>query len=151
MQDWLLQHYDSIRAAHIIFVIAWMAALLMMPRFYIYQMGSTAGEPLFDTMSSATDRLRRIIMNPAMALTWLFGSLMLAANWDYLISQPWIHVKLTTVVILSGMHGWLIALGRKLRAGDAGVSEKSLRLLNELPFILAIIAVIMVVVQPFGR
>ena len=151
MQDWLSANYDSIRAAHIIFVIAWMAALLMMPRLYIYQMSSTAGEPLFDTMSSATDRLRKIIMNPAMVLTWLFGALMLAANWDFLIVQPWIHIKLTTVIVMSGMHGWLIALGRKVRTGDAGMSAKALRLLNEVPFILAIIAVIMVVVQPFAR
>jgi len=151
MQDWLLQNYDSFRAAHLVFVIAWMAALLMMPRLYIYQMSSAEGQPLFDTMSSATERLRKIIMNPAMVLTWLFGILMLAANWDYLIAQPWIHIKLTAVVLMSGMHGWLIGLGRKVRAGDAGVSEKALRLLNELPFVLAIIAVIAVVVQPFAR
>lgn len=151
MQEWLLENYNSIRAAHIIFVIAWMAALLMMPRLYIYQMGSSAGEPLFDTMSSATDRLRKIIMNPAMILTWTFGLLMLAAQWDVFITQPWIHIKLTAVILMSGMHGWLIGLGRKVQAGDAGVSEKALRLLNELPFVLAIVAVIAVVVQPFAR
>ncbi len=97
------------------------------------------------------DRLRKIIMNPAMVLTWLFGVLMLVANWDYLIAQPWIHIKLTAVILMSGMHGWLIGLGKKVRAGDADVSEKALRLLNELPFVLAIIGVVAVVVQPFAR
>ena len=149
MLDWI--SYDWLRALHIIFVVAWMAALLMMPRLYIYQMSSTAGQPLFETMAAATRRLRLIIMNPAMILTWLFGLGMLASNWDYLMSQPWIHVKLTVVVLMSGMHGWLISLGRKVQSGHAGVSEKGLRLLNELPFVLAIIAIIMVVVQPFGR
>lgn len=148
MLDWI--SYDWARAIHIIFVIAWMAALLMMPRLYIYQMSSTAGQPLFDTMSSATDRLRKIIMTPAMILTWVFGLVMLSKNWDGLIIQPWIHIKLTAVVLMTGMHGWLVALGKKVRAGDAGVSEKALRLLNELPFVLAIIAVIAVVVQPFA-
>jgi protoporphyrinogen IX oxidase len=148
MLDWI--SYDWARAIHIIFVIAWMAALLMMPRLYIYQMSSAAGQPLFDTMSSATERLRKIIMTPAMILTWVFGLVMLAKNWDGLIIQPWIHIKLTAVVLMTGMHGWLVALGKKVRAGDAGVSEKALRLLNELPFVLAIIAVIAVVVQPFA-
>ena len=151
MLNALSPYYEWFRAAHIVFVIAWMAAMLMLPRLFIYQMQSRSGEPLFETMNAAARRLRFIILNPAMILTWIFGLLMLGSNWDYLISQPWIHIKLSVVLILSGVHGWLIGLGRKVSEERADVSEKALRLLNELPFVLAIIAVVAVVLQPFAR
>lgn len=151
MTDFLLPYYNWIRALHIIFVIAWMAGMLMLPRLYIYQMQSKPGEKLFDTMLSASRRLRFIILNPAMILTWVFGLAMIAARWDYLIAQPWMHIKLTVVIILSGVHGWMIGQGRRIAEDRPGVSEKALRMLNELPFVLAIIAVIAVVVEPFAR
>lgn len=143
--------YDWLRALHIIFMVAWMAALLMLPRLLVYQMQGQPQEPLFDTMVSAVERLRRIIMNPAMILTWVFGLLMLAKNWDNLAGQPWIWAKLTLVVALSGVHGWMLGLARRMKAGARPVTEKTLRLLNEVPFLIAIAAIIFVVVQPFAR
>lgn len=143
--------YDWLRALHIIFMIAWMAAFLMLPRLLIYQMQSAPGEVLFETMVSAVARLRAIIMNPALLLTWLFGSLMLVKNWPNLSGQPWIWAKLALVVALTGLHGWMLGVARKMKAGRRPVPEKGLRLLNEVPFLIAIAAVIFVVVQPFSR
>lgn len=149
MLDWI--SYDWARALHIIFMVAWMAAMLMGPRLLIYQRHSQPGEALFEEMVLAFRRLRMIILNPGIVLTWVFGLIMLAKNWDFLISQPWMHVKLSVVTILSAMHGWLVGLGRKMARGERPVGEKTLRMLNEVPFIIAIIAIIMVVVQPFAR
>ncbi|MNC91905.1 hypothetical protein D3C83_82450 [compost metagenome] len=55
------------------------------------------------------------------------------------------------VVILSGLHGYLIGLGKKIAAGERPVEPKRLRMLNEIPMVIAILAVILVVVQPFAR
>lgn len=141
--------YDWLRAAHIIFVIALMAGLLMYPRFLVYRL-EAEGDPRFEAaMDKAAASLLRIILNPSLVLAWVFGIAMLAQNWDALHRQPWMWAKIVLVIALTGMHGWFISLGRKVAAGQRPIPVKRLRMLNEVPALIAIAAVIMVVVQPF--
>lgn len=139
--------YLWVQAAHIIFVVAWMAGLLMLPRLRVYQLASTPGEPLFETMREATTRLRRIILTPATVLVWALGLTMIALN-PGLLSQPWFHAKLLLVTLITGTYGWMIAIGRRVDAASGDVSEKRLRLFNELPFVLMIVVVILVTLKP---
>ena len=139
--------YLTVKALHIIFVIAWIAAMLIYPRYKLHPVKSVAGEPLFETMKEACQRLRRIILTPAMLLVWGLGITMIWLN-PALLQSGWLHVKLLLVLGLSGLHGYFIGLGRKIDAGQE-VPAKTLKLLNELPFILAIIIVFLAVLRPF--
>src|SRR3546814_9334816 len=56
---------------------------------------------------------------------------MLAFNGGYW-SEGWFHAKLLLVLGLSGYHGWLIGYFKKLKRGERPLSEKRLRLLNEV-------------------
>jgi protoporphyrinogen IX oxidase len=140
--------YLWVKAAHVVFVIALMAGLLVYPRYKIHQLSSRPGEPLFETMKDASNRLRKIILNPSLILVWIFGLTMLWLN-PSLLSMPWMHVKLLLVLILSGLHGYFIGIGKKIDRGDDGIPAKRLRMLNEVPFLLLIGIVIMVIVRPF--
>ncbi len=140
--------YNWIKAAHVVFVIALMASLLIYPRYKIHQLSSQPGEPLFETMKKASNQLRMIIMNPSLILVWVFGGLMLWLN-PALLSETWMHVKLALVLAISGLHGYFIGLGKKIDRGGDGVRAKTLRMLNEVPFLLMIVVVIMVIVRPF--
>ena len=140
--------YNWVKAAHIIFVVALMASLLIYPRYKIHQLSSTPGEVLFETMKDAANRLRVTIMNPSLVLVWLFGVTMLWLN-PALLGMPWMHVKLLLVLILSGLHGYFIGLGRKIDKGDRPMSARRLRMVNEVPFILLIGIVLLVIVRPF--
>jgi putative membrane protein len=141
--------YDWMRAGHIIAVLAWMAGLMMLPRFYAYQTGAEAGGELERKMIEASARLRSIVLNPAMILTWLFGVGVLAAsNWIQL-GMGWMHAKLALVVFLSALHGWMVGEGKRLAKGERRRSEKFWRMLNEVPFLIAIVVVILAVVEPF--
>ncbi|KDA02286.1 CopD family protein [Hyphomonas oceanitis] len=140
--------YLFVKALHIIFVVSLMASLLVYPRYKIHQLSSTPGEPLFETMKKSSQQLRMIIMNPSLILVWVFGLTMLWMN-PALLSQGWLHVKLLLVLILSGLHGYFIGLGKKVDRGGDGVPAKRLRMLNEVPFLLMIVIVILVAVKPF--
>ena len=63
--------------------------------------------------------------------------------------MPWMHVKLLLVLIVSGLHGYFIGIGKKIDRGGDGITAKRLRMLNEVPFLLLIGIVIMVIVRPF--
>ncbi len=140
--------YVWVKAIHIIFVVAWMAGLLIFPRYKLHQSKAEPGGELFETMKDASARLRRIILTPALLIVWGLGITMLVMN-QALLTNGWMHVKLLLVLALSGVHGYFISIGRKIDQGDQAVSAKSLKMLNELPFVIMIGVVIMAVVKPF--
>ena len=136
-----------VKAAHIIFVIFFMAGLFMMPRFFVYHHQCAVGSDEDAKWIEREDRLRKIILAPAIMFVWLFG-LMLAFNGD-LWHEGWFLAKLLIVLGLSGYHGWMIGYAKKLAKGLRPLSEKKLRMLNEVPGVAAVLAVILVVVRPF--
>lgn len=140
--------YLSLKAAHLIFVIAWMASMLIYPRYKIHQLEAKPGDTLFDTMSAAAARLRNTIMTPSMIAVWVLGITLLAMNPD-LLSAGWMQLKIVLVLAMTGLHGFFIGLGRKVDNGSVTMTPKSLRLLNEVPFLLLIVIVILVIVKPF--
>jgi putative membrane protein len=92
-------------------------------------------------------RLLRVIMNPAMIVTWLLG-LWLAWRGGWFVAG-WLHIKLLLVLAMSGLHG-LFALWVKDFALDRDRrSAKFYRIVNEIPTLLLILIVILAVVKPF--
>lgn len=144
--------YNWVKAAHIIFVVSLMASLMIYPRYKIHQLSSQPGEKLFETMKDAAGKLRKIIMNPSLILVWVFGLLMVYLDWQRggtLYLQAWFHAKLVLVLILSGMHGYFVGMGKKIDRGVNAIEARRLRMLNEVPFLLMIGIVILVIVRPF--
>ena len=139
--------YLWVKAAHITFVIFWIAGLFIVPRYYIHHQATTPGSAEDRAWIEREDRARTIILMPAMLITWTLG-LMLAVHLGA-FSQPWFMAKLAMVLLLSGYQGWIAAYGRKLAAGRREQEDKSLRMMNEVPGILTAIIVVLVVVRPF--
>ena len=139
--------YLWVKSFHLIFVIAWMAGLLILPRYKLPQLTSKPGEPLFETMKSASAKLRKIILTPSIILVWVLGISLIVIN-PAIMSGGWLHAKLLLVLLLSGLHGFFVAIGKKIDRGE-DVPAKRLKMLNEVPFILLIIIVILVIVKPF--
>lgn len=143
-----MEIYLWVKSAHIVFVVALMAGLLIFPRYKIHQLSSRPGEPLFETMMDASARLKRIILTPSLVLVWAFGIWMLYLNPD-LLSQGWMYAKLALVAGITAAHAYFMVLGRKVDTVSGTVQAKTLRMLNEVPFVLMIGVVIMVIVRPF--
>ncbi|MGQ0531587.1 MAG: CopD family protein [Caulobacteraceae bacterium] len=156
-----MQHligYDLARGLHIIAVIAWVAGLLMLPRFYAYITASQPAGELEQTMLKAARNLRVIILSPSFVLSWAFGLFLFAtylvADWsrpfgDVIAGVPhWFWAKFILVLGLSGYHGFLSAEGRKLASGQRRHSERFWRLMSEVPFLAAIAIVLLATLEP---
>ncbi len=139
--------YLWVKAAHVTFVIFWVAGLFIVPRYYIHHQATTPGSAEDRAWIEREDRARTIILTPAMLIVWTLG-LMLAVHLDA-FSQPWLMAKLVFVVLLSGYQGWIMSYGRKLSAGRRELEDKKLRMMNEVPGILTAIIVVLVIVRPF--
>jgi putative membrane protein len=139
--------YLWVKAAHVTFVIFWLAGLFLLPRLYAYHQECAVGSPEDRAWIERESRVRSIILTPAMLVVWILG-LMLAVHLD-LWSQHWFSAKLALVVLLTGYQGWLGAYGKKLANGQRPLSNRAVRMLNEVPGIAASIIVVLVVVRPF--
>ena len=101
MQSWELW----VEALHVISVIAWMAALLYLPRLLVYHVDAAKGSKQSETFKVMERRLSKAIMTPAMVAVWITGPLTAYGFGEW--QSPWLHAKLALVLALSGFHGYL--------------------------------------------
>ena len=144
---WLGLAYPWVKAAHVTFVIFWMAGLFLLPRLYVYHQETSVGSPEDRAWIEREARVRSIILTPAIIAVWALG-LMLATDlgiWD----EHWFQAKLALVIALSGYQGWLGAYGKKLAKGERPLTGKAVRMINEIPGIAAALIVVLVIVRPF--
>lgn len=139
--------YLWLKAFHVIAVISWMAGMLYLPRLFVYHTDAPPGSDRSETFKVMERRLFKVIMNPAMMLSWLLG---LYLAWSvYAFQGGWLHAKLALVVLMTGVH---VFYGRAVAAfarDDNRVTGRQWRFLNEAPALLMILVVILVVVKPF--
>ena len=148
MYDLLAPYYEWIKVAHIVSVISWMAAIFYLPRLFVYHTKVAIDSEAHELFVVMEKKLLRIIMNPAMIATYIFG-LMLAYIYGMEALGGWFHVKSTAVILLTVIHAMLSKWRREFEVGKNTRSESFYRILNEIPVLLMIISVIMVVVKPF--
>ena len=139
--------YLWVKAAHVTFVIFWIAGLFIVPRYYIHHQATTPGSAEDRAWIEREDKARTIILTPAMLIVWVLG-LMLAVHLN-VFGQLWFTAKLLLVVILTGYQGWIGTYGKKLASGHRELEDKKLRLMNEMPGILTAFIVVFVIVRPF--
>ncbi len=139
--------YLWVKAAHVTFVIFWIAGLFIVPRYYIHHQATTPGSAEDRAWIEREDRAMTIILAPAMLIVWALG-LMLAFHLDA-FSQHWFQAKLLMVVALTGYQGWVGAYGKALAGGKRALENRTLRIMNEVPGIAAAIIVVLVIVRPF--
>ena len=140
--------YLWLKAIHIIFVVTWFAGLFYMPRLFVYH--STATDDISrERFKLMQHKLYRVIMNPSMIGSLVFGIWLFAESWQAYSTQGWIWVKIVLVVALIGYHHYCLRIINAFADDRVLHSEKFFRIFNELPALVLVVAVIMVVVKPF--
>ncbi len=150
--------YDLLRGLHIIAVIGWMSGMMYLPRLYAYHIETAPPGTEFDAHFKVWEvKLLRIIINPSMVVTWIFGAGLvlfhvyaMQQGWSFL-AQPWMLVKLAGVIFLSGWHGFLAGARKKFAAGERPKSAKFWRAANELSYLAAVIMVLAVTLEFAAR
>ena len=140
--------YLLFKALHLIFVISWMAGLLYLPRIFVYHAQNNSEPIITEVFKVMEKKLFFYIMTPAMALSWLFGLLLIHEIGFDKLGQVWMVLKLIFVVLLTVYHFYL---GRKLEQFRLNLnqhSHKFYRYINEIPTILLILTIFIVIFKP---
>lgn len=139
--------YLWIKALHILAIISWMAAMLYLPRLFVYHCSAPVGSQQSETFKVMERKLHRYISNPAMIVAWIAG---LYLAWDGgWFSQGWLHGKLLLVLVLSGVHGLQSRWMKQFARDERPHSERYFRIMNEVPALLMVGIVLLVVLKPF--
>jgi putative membrane protein len=147
MQEVLSSIYLFLKSGHVIFMVFWMAGLFMLPRQCIYMLDHAPGSPGEAKWAERMGKLRKIILTPSMLIVWVLGlSMAYSGGW---FASGWLHAKLTLVVVMTGYHGWLVGQTKKMARGERPLSEKTLRMIGEVPGVLLILIVLLVYLKPF--
>jgi protoporphyrinogen IX oxidase len=143
--DHPMQAYFWTKTAHLVFVIAWMAAVFYLPRILvnIAEVGDVpAVRERLVLMGRRLYRFGHAMFGIALVLGFVLWM-------HFKMSGGWLHVKLTLVAL---MLAYFIVCGRWLKGVDKGrplPSAKAMRWINELPVFVLIAIVYLVIAKPF--
>ena len=139
-----------LKGLHLIFMVTWFAGLFYLVRLLVYHIEARQKDDpersiLQNQFSLMEKRLYYGINIPSMILTLVFGIWMLVKNPGYM-QQPWMHVKLTFIVLLVGYHHMIAALMKKAWKQKLAWSSSALRILNEVATVFLICIVLLATV-----
>lgn len=139
--------YLWLKAAHLIFVVTWFAALFYLPRLFVYHAMTedAAGDARFKTMER---KLFKGIMTPSAVLAAGLGVALLWFNPAWL-AQGWLHVKLALVAGLIIYHVWCGRIVAAFAADANAHGHVWYRWFNEAPVLGLIGIIVLAVVKPF--
>ena len=138
--------YFTLKALHLIFMVTWFAGLFYMFRLFVYHTENKDKPEVTALLTVMEGRLYKVIIVPGMVLTFIFGIAMfffpLGEGW---LKMPWMHIKLTLVVLLAGYTGYVGRTRRRYAAGDIFLTSKQCRIINEVPTIFLIVVIFLTV------
>ncbi len=138
--------YLTLTALHVIAVVCWFSGLLYLGRLLVYD-AEAQKKPVEEQRILHTQymvmmkRLYRYITSPAAAVTVSLGLILAIQSGAF--SQGWLHLKLTFVMFLVAYHFYTGYLIKKSTLSVWPLTEKQLRLYNEIPSVLLIAIVLM--------
>ncbi len=135
-------------AFHIMAVIAWMSAMLYLPRLFAYHTETAPGSESCERFKVMERRLLKGIMNPAMIVVWCLGLTLAWLTGAY--EDTWMQIKFVLVLCMSGLHGHFVGCWRAFANDRNTHSARYYKILNEVPAVLIVLIVILVKIQPFA-
>ena len=141
--------YPWVKSFHVIAMVAWMAGLFYLPRLFVYHCDVKSGSAESERFKVMEHRLLRQITTPAMIATWAFGLLLVMTPGVVDWTRGWWHMKLLSVLLMSGFHGAVSKWRREFLEDRNTKSPKFYRIANEVPTVLMVVIVVMVIVKPF--
>ena len=137
--------YLFIKSMHIISFTAWMAGMFYLPRLFVYHSEKNLDVNTYKKFLMMEKKLIKIIMTPAMIVTWLAGILLLLINNS---TDLWVLIKILFVILMSACHGFLISCYKKFYYKNNKYNDRFFRIINEVPTILLVFIVLLVVFKP---
>ena len=148
MEDLLFVIYPWVKSLHIMAVISWMAGLFYLPRLFVYHVEKAEkvqdAPVIFQEME---EKLIRVIMRPAMVVSWLCGLLMVLTPGIVDWAEIWPWAKGASVIGMTWFHHWLALRRKDFLEGRNQLTGRQYRMMNEVPTLLMVVIVLAVILK----
>jgi putative membrane protein len=148
MSLWLAGAYPWVKTLHVLAVISWMAALLYLPRLFVYHAQVAPFTEAAERYKKQQRLLHRAIMSPAMIAAWASGLAMAATPGVVPWGELWPWFKAAGIVAMTWGHH-LFGRWRKDLMAERRRPGRDYRIANEVPTLAMILIVLMVIARPF--
>jgi len=149
-----------VKAFHIVFVVAWYAGLLYLPRLFVYHAmadgeadpsapGAGDGDAGRERFKAMERKLFAIMTIGGLGALVLGVWLLLAYAWQAHAASGWLHAKLALAAGLVAYHLWCGKVVADFRRGRNRRGHRFYRAMNEIPAVLLVAIVVLAVVKPF--
>ncbi len=139
--------YPFVKSLHLIFVVSWFAALLYLPRLFVYHEGCQ-DEPGRERFGLMERRLYRGIATPAAVLVLLTGFALMWILAESGAALGWLMMKLAVIALVLAYHFYCGRLIRAFAEGRNRFSSKQLKIFNEVPLVFLTLIVFLAVYKP---
>ena len=137
--------YNWIKTFHIIFMVAWMAGLLYLPRLFIYHKENDRNKSIKNVFKVMEKRLYFYITTPSLVVVWMTGLYL-----GYVLGfDNWLIIKIGLVILMTMYHFYIGYHLNKFKRDQQLNSAKFFRQINEIPFVILFLIVILVIFKPF--
>ncbi|MCE4361355.1 CopD family protein [Xanthomonas hortorum] len=145
--------YLWIKTFHLLFVIAWMAAVFYLPRILV-NLAEAGAEPAVRARLVLMGRRLYKFGHSMLGLALVLGAVLwqgyrVIPDFPTMVAGGWMHAKLFAVALILAHY---IVSGRWLKGVDQGravPSGRALRLFNEVPVFLLVGVIWLVLAKPF--
>lgn len=148
MEDLLFVIYPWVKSLHIMAVISWMAGLFYLPRLFVYHVEKAEkvqdAPAIFQEME---EKLIRVIMRPAMVVSWVCGLLMVLTPGIVDWAEIWPWTKGASVIGMTWFHHWLAMRRKDFLEGRNRLTGRQYRMMNEVPTLLMVVIVLAVILK----
>tara|TARA_B100000674_G_scaffold47577_1_gene32848 strand:+ start:82 stop:516 length:435 start_codon:yes stop_codon:yes gene_type:complete len=140
--------YLLFKSLYLIAVISWMAGLLYLPRIFVYHSQNNNKPLVSDVFKVIEKKVFFYIMTPAMALSWIFGLILIYEIGFEQLGRKWMILKLVFVIILTLYHFYLGRILGQFRSDINSHSHKYYRYINEISKLLLLLIIFVVIFKP---
>ena len=126
-------------------MVAWMAGLLYVPRLFVYHRENYGNNSIKQVFKVMEKRLFYYIATPSMVIVWLSG-LYLGSILGF---DLWLLLKIGLVFFMTLFHIFIGVHLNRFKMDKQIKSAKFFRLINEIPFLLLLLIVILVTFKPY--
>jgi putative membrane protein len=118
----------ALLVGHVLGLVFWVSGLLVTSMALTRHTQEASAEA-----RQALARLERIYLrglaDPGALLTILAGAGLIMTNSRYFLHAPWLHIKLTFVLLLIGLHGMIAVRTKRFATGRIALQRSEARML----------------------
>jgi len=144
-----MEHYEMIKALHLISIFIWISMLVYLPKLISFRLVAlkSGNISLIEKIKKEEKTIYRYVASPAFVLAVGLGISLVMLNKDLLSTGFWIYIKFFFISILAIIHHWCKIYMLELDKNKTDINEKVFDYLSSTTLLLISVIILVTLVK----